>query len=958
MNPTIRTAIQKRNKLRKSLRTKDERLAWLNACRDVNDQIRVSKTDRWRELLEEAATSTDDSKLWKVIKDLNGSPEDNAPNEAMIHKGRVITSSKQKADLFARHYAAVSRLEFSKEERAENLQLKKVLKSPSVEGKSCQTLKMSELKTAIRKMRRKGAAGPDDISPSFLKALGPKALTELLAIFNLSFASGMTPQQWRSAIIIPLLKQGKPASDLASFRPISLTSCIGKLLERIIADRLSHIAESLNLLDPQQAGFRKGRSCEDQIIRITQAIEDGFQMKPRSLRSVLVLLDFSKAYDTVWRQRLLLTMFRKGIPLPLIRWLHGFLQNRQAKVLFNNCTSSSVNMFQGLPQGSVLSPLLFLFYINSLAEILPKDTVNALFADDVGILATAPTIEAARAKAQTTVDIVSEWSKEWRLSLNSSKSESSLFTTNRKEAKESAAIFIDKKKIGFNKTPKFLGVYLDRELTFVKHIAEIMKRTQSKQRMLSALSHTDWGCRKQDLMKVYITHVRSVMDYAASGWQPWLATTNMEALEVVQNKALRIVTGNVKNARVSARRKEAGTPSYATLSKRSTLRSVEKAVRLPGDHPRKLALCNNPVPRKNTRRSWRQVGYDLGDKFSPASTYERQPFTPHARPPWETPNNLVVHESVPGISSKADSADTLMSATLEWIRALMPSLVIYTDGSASAGTTDGGAGVVVTQGDPASPVELQSIRVRGAPRTSSYEEEAAAMNAALAWISNNCGEAEKVVICTDSLSLCQALNAMNEDVDQLTLRIAQCKAEITIQWVPAHCGVPGNEAADQAAKDATKLDEESRAVSFASECARIRQAIQDPPPTDPGDIRIHEIYSAYNKSRDDAQVKTRADEVNLARLRARKHPSLRDYQHLLNESVDATCTRCQTGVEDLEHWLHECDAMAHRRMRVFGRPVLENNILTLEPGRSLALARASILRKKSKSLDAASSKSC
>ena len=232
------------------------------------------------------------------------------------------------------------------------------------------------------------------------------------------------------------------------------------------------------------------------------------------------------------------------------------------------------------------------------------------------------------------------------------------------------------------------------------------------------------------------------------------------------------------------------------------------------------------------------------------------------------------------------------------------------------------------------------------------------MNAALAWISNNCGEAEKVVICTDSLSLCQALNAMNEDVDQLTLRIAQCKAEITIQWVPAHCGVPGNEAADQAAKDATKLDEESRAVSFASECARIRQAIQDPPPTDPGDIRIHEIYSAYNKSRDDAQVKTRADEVNLARLRARKHPSLRDYQHLLNESVDATCTRCQTGVEDLEHWLHECDAMAPRRMRVFGRPVLENNILTLEPGRSLALARASILRKKSKSLDAASSKSC
>ena len=148
------------NRIASEKKAKFERLAWLSACRDVNDLIRVSKTDRWRELLEEAATSTDDSKLWKIIKDLNGSPEDNTPNEAMIHKGRVITSSKQKADLFARHYAAVSRLEFSKEERTENLQLKKVLKSPSVDGKSCRTLKMSELKTAIRKMKRKGAAGP------------------------------------------------------------------------------------------------------------------------------------------------------------------------------------------------------------------------------------------------------------------------------------------------------------------------------------------------------------------------------------------------------------------------------------------------------------------------------------------------------------------------------------------------------------------------------------------------------------------------------------------------------------------------------------------------------------------------------------------------------------------------------------------------------------------------------
>jgi hypothetical protein len=110
---------------------------------------------------------------------------------------------------------------------------------------------------------------------------------------------------------------------------------------------------------------------------------------------------------------------------------------------------------------------------------------------------------------------------------------------------------------------------------------------------------------KRDLMKVYISHIRSIMDYAAAGWQPWLRQSNMDALEIVQNKAIRIVTGNVQKSRISARRWEALTPSYSTLSKRNILRSVEKAVRLDDQHPRKLALCKDPVPRKNTRLSWR-----------------------------------------------------------------------------------------------------------------------------------------------------------------------------------------------------------------------------------------------------------------------------------------------------------------------------------------------------------------
>jgi len=955
MNPAIRTAIGKRNKLRRGLKTKEERQAWLKACKEVNEEIQAAKTESWRNLLEDALASDDESKLWRIIKDLNGSPEDNAPNEAMVHNGRIITSNRKKADAFARHYAAVSRLKFTKEEREENRRLRKILESPSVGNSSCSDFTLGELKTAIAKMKRKGAAGPDEIPPSFLKALGSKALSELLAIFNLSFTTGMSPQAWRSALIVPILKHGKSASDLASFRPISLTSCIGKLFERILAVRIYRLAESAGMFNSQQAGFRKGRSCEDQIIRITQAIEDGFQMKPTSQRSVLVLLDFSKAYDTVWRQRLLLTMFQKGVPLPILRWLHGFLQNRQARVLYNDCTSLSVDMHQGLPQGSVLSPLLFLFYMDRLADTLPKDTLNALFADDVGILATAPTIKAAEAKAQKTVDVVAEWSKGNHLSLNASKSESSLFTTNRKEARDSVSISIDGTEIPFNPTPKFLGVHLDRELTFVKHVTEIAARAKSKLRMLSALTHTTWGCLKRDLMKVYITHIRSVMDYAAPGWQPWLAETNMNALEVVQNEALRIISGNVRKSRLSARRLETESQSYATLSKRNILRSVEKAKRMPDNHPRKLALYEDPVAPKNKRKSWRRVGLNLATEFRPETEYDALPLAFGSCAPWDAPTNLTVHEAVPGISSKADDAAAMRTATLARIRDLNSSVVIYTDGSASSGTTDGGAGVVVTSGDPEDPQFIQTIMVKGAPRTSSYEEEVSAMNAALDFICDNHQE-DQVTICTDSLSLCQALLSLNEAVDPTLRRISQCLPSIIIQWVPAHCGVPGNEAADQAAKDATNLDDSCRPVSFASECARIRQVVKDPAPTDPGDIRIHNIYSTYSRARDEAEVTTRKDQIDIARLRARTHPALQAYQKKIDAQADATCPRCGLGEEDLEHWLIDCPAMSAKKMELFGNHALESNILTLKPGKSLELAGVSILR--SRSPGSPSSESC
>ena len=271
---------------------------WMEACKEVNEAIRQEKEDSWRELLESATSDGDEQKLWSFIKSVNGTPDTNSKNDVLIQNGTRIVSNRKKADCFMGHYANVSKLEFTKEEKQTNRHIKDVKKIPTVENESCSRFKMRELKRAIAKMKRKGSPGPDDIPPAFLKELGPIALGILLEIYNESFQHANCPQIWRTAIVVPLLKNGKSPKEIKSFRPISLTSCVVKLMERLVAERMYHIIESAGIIHRFQAGFRKGRSCEDQILKVVQAIENGFAQN-KLIRSVLVLLDFSNAYDTV-----------------------------------------------------------------------------------------------------------------------------------------------------------------------------------------------------------------------------------------------------------------------------------------------------------------------------------------------------------------------------------------------------------------------------------------------------------------------------------------------------------------------------------------------------------------------------------------------------------------------------------------------------------------------------------
>ena len=932
LTPAIRAKIKIRNNLRRNL--KENKKEWKEACKEVNDSIREAKEESWKELVESA--ELDDRKIYGFIRQLSGTPANNSPNEVLVHKGKHLTSHETKANCFNKHYANVSSLKLSATERLTNRLCKKRLNQSTVNPRAGSDFNIRELEKALGKMKRKGAPGPDDIPPSFLKELGPLAKGVLLGIFNESFNESFCPQLWRSAIIVPLLKQGKPPGQVKSFRPVSLTSVVVKLFERMIAERIYHILENGNQLSNLQCGFRKGRSCEDAILKIVQAIENGFQRK-QSERSVLVLLDYSSAFDTVWRQKLLLSLMDLGLPMQIVRWIACFLENRQARVRYAGATSRSENFKQGLPQGSVLSPLLFIIYINNLAAILPKSAIISMFADDVGILVTDRVAAKATKAAQKIVNVVVKWSREWRLTLNATKSEVAFFTKC-KDGSYTPKIRIDGSEVPVVKNPRLLGVYLDRGLTFKYHAQKTSREAAEKLFIMSRVAHSTWGWAKKGVKRLYHMFIGSKMNYAASAWQPSLAPSNVKFLNTVQNRALRIINGQMQPSPQDSLNLEAGIPQYSTLINRTALKSLEKSYRVPEDHPLAETRTNAVKPRTG-KNSWKRTTDRLAPLI-PEEAKERKPFSWYITAPWSEPPEIEVHRTLSDISKK-DPIEKQKEAAISQLDSHAADAVIYSDGSATAGTRLGGAGVVVTTGPASDLTVLHSFLVKGAAFTSSYEEEVRAAERAMDWILNQDQySGKKIVLATDSQSLCCALESGNDDIQNLVSKICDINCRLVVQWVPGHCMLDGNELADAAAKQASKLDEPFAQTTFSAIKAHMVNLL---PPDEPTHERSAKIYSCYRPSMDKF-LKCRADQVEIARLRSGWHLGLGRTQNLFSGGEEpASCARCDHELDDLEHWM-ACPGTLEQRQRIFGRTEVGLSDLATDAQKCVALARRTMKR--------------
>ena len=381
------------------------------------------------------------------------------------------------------------------------------------------------------------APGYDNIHPEFLKNLGPRARKWLAMFLTRIISEKNLPKSWRITKTVAIPKPGKDPKIASSYRPISLLSMCYKLLERIILHRISPAVDEI--LNIEQAGFRPGRSTQDQVLALTTYVENGYQRRDKT---GVVFLDLTAAYDTVWHKGLLVKL-SKVLPCWAVSVIELLLEQRRFRVHMGDISSSWRVQKNGLPQGSVLAPTLFNLYIND----LPATTCRKfIYADDICLAHQARTFEDLNTTINADIAKISEYCKRWRLQPSVAKTVSSTFHLHNARINQELDIILNGKRLRHDNRPTYLGVTLDCTLTYKPHLRKAAAKTRTRNNLVHMLAGTTWGAAAKTLRTSALALCYSVAEYCAPVWRN-SAHTNL--VDVQLNNTMRTITGSVRCTR-------------------------------------------------------------------------------------------------------------------------------------------------------------------------------------------------------------------------------------------------------------------------------------------------------------------------------------------------------------------------------------------------------------------------
>ena len=474
-------------------------------------------------MLKDGLDKGDSKSFWRYIK----AQKQDSQGVAPLRSGsKLLADSKSKAEALSAQFSSV----FTRDtEETKDVRLE----GPSYPHISSLKITETGVERLLANLNPSKASGPDQVPGRILKTLSNELAPVLTHIFRQSLSEGKVPRDWSTALITPVFKKGT-RSDPANYRPVSLTCIACKLMEHIICTHVRGHLDLHGILTPSNHGFRARHSCETQLLLTSH---DLICHRETSKQVDVAILDFSKAFDTVPHKRLLGKLEHYGISGDIHSWIQSFLVGRTQSVVVDGERSKDETVISGVPQGTVLGPLLFLLHINDLPSVVHPGTSCRLFADDCLLYRPINSREDQLA-LQGDLKKLEGWADSWGMRFNASKCY--IMTIHRGQSRISHMYELCGTFLGSVTEEKYLGVLISHDLSWSPHIAKLATTAHQK---LGFLIRNLRGCPNELKKTAYMTVVRSSLDYASTIWDPNLNKDKL-ALEKIQRKAARWITGN------------------------------------------------------------------------------------------------------------------------------------------------------------------------------------------------------------------------------------------------------------------------------------------------------------------------------------------------------------------------------------------------------------------------------
>ena len=636
----------------------------------------------------------------------------------------------------------------------------------------------------------------------------------------------------------------------------------------------------------------------------------------------------------MWRDGLIHKLHELKIPPRFIKYIRNFLSGRKTWVEVNGVRSKPFFLTEGLPQGSCIAPLLFLIYINDIGVDLHPDTTASLFADDTATWLRDGTIRgSSRTLAQEEVQKIVDWAKQWKMKINADKTRTMVTSSAEADLTWDPNLKINNSMIKNVKDYKFLGVTINNNLRFTKHINAIISKCRKRIKIIKCLATKSWGCSPETQRRLYIQYIRSVIEYASSSWHGWICKTHIRRLQSLQNEAMRAISGLPKTCPQDFLHLETNLDPIAVRLAKNDQILWDKYERLPTNDSRK-ELTTKQIPSRLTSR--------IGFRFRTAESFPfkdltRETTSPRIEP-WISLPNLSFQQVQLDKKKEEYEKEELRGMSLDKIISLEKEVNIYTDGSTSGNQTHGGAGVFIE--DKQGTILHEESRPAG-KFCSSYTGECVAFLMATEWIAAQPRPLD-CLICTDSKSLYESLKNNDwTDTDpwlkQIKVAVTQTQSQITLLWIPSHCDITGNDKADKLADSGTRMSQSNIPVTHEIIKAKIRRA--------PWQISHPEAKETFrNRRKPQLDIESRWPRnvrVLYSQLRTGHCKELRDYRWVIEADDDNTCQQCNLQEpETINHVFLRCPILHQaRHLHADGKTTMDMLVLDPDKSRQILAAR-------------------